>query len=137
VISRDEGRVIIQDGETLVAMIFRRDYRPDRTEFATRDDLPLQVGYVVYPAGGAVAAHRHVPLERHLTTTTEALFVKAGRALADFYGANGTLLETHEIEEGDFVLLLDCGHGFRMQEDTVLFELKQGPYFGADEKEYL
>ena len=128
---------MIRDGEAVVAMIFRSDYRPEMTEFATTDDLPFQVGYVVYPAGGVITAHRHVPLERHLTTTTEALFVKTGRAVAYFYGADGTLLETHEIAEGDFVLLLGCGHGFRMEEETVLVEVKQGPYFGADEKEYL
>ena len=27
------------------------------------------------------------------------------------------------------------GHGFRMIEDTVLFEIKQGPYGGPAEKE--
>jgi hypothetical protein len=135
--SSSDERVVVRDGETLVAMIFRREYRPERTEFVEGDELPFQVGYVVYPAGGVVAAHRHVPVERRLETTTEALFVKTGRALADFYGSDGGLLETHEIREGDFVLLLESGHGFRMQEDTVLIEIKQGPYFGADEKEYL
>jgi hypothetical protein len=28
------------------------------------------------------------------------------------------------------------GHGFHMLEDTVLLEVKQGPYTGIDEKEH-
>jgi len=27
------------------------------------------------------------------------------------------------------------GHGFQIKEDTVLLEIKQGPYLGADDKE--
>jgi hypothetical protein len=27
------------------------------------------------------------------------------------------------------------GHGFRIKEDTVLLEIKQGPYLGVDDKE--
>jgi len=33
--------------------------------------------------------------------------------------------------------LVGGGHGFRMQEDTVLLEIKQGPYLGLGEKEFL
>ena len=33
------------------------------------------------------------------------------------------------------MLMIDGGHGFRMLEDTVFLEVKQGPYTGVDEKE--
>ena len=39
------------------------------------------------------------------------------------------------LEEGDVILLLDGGHGFEMLEDTVLMEIKQGPYLGELDKE--
>lgn len=35
---------------------------------------------------------------------------------------------------GDVLVLVDGGHGFRMTEDTVLVEIKQGPYLGLDDK---
>ena len=34
------------------------------------------------------------------------------------------------------MLMISGGHGFRMLEDTVLFEVKQGPYTGLDEKKW-
>ena len=36
--------------------------------------------------------------------------------------------------KGDIVLLLGGAHGFRMLEDTVLFEVKQGPYIPKKDK---
>jgi hypothetical protein len=39
------------------------------------------------------------------------------------------------VREGDVLLLVKGGHGFRMLEETVFVEIKQGPYTGLDEKE--
>jgi hypothetical protein len=39
------------------------------------------------------------------------------------------------LETGDIILLVAGGHGFRCLEDTVLLEIKQGPYTGLVEKE--
>ena len=39
-----------------------------------------------------------------------------------------------EVQEGDFVLLLGGGHGIKFREDTILLEVKQGPYKGESEK---
>jgi hypothetical protein len=39
------------------------------------------------------------------------------------------------LAEGDVMVLVAGGHEFRMREDTVLLEIKQGPYPGVAEKE--
>jgi hypothetical protein len=44
-------------------------------------------------------------------------------------------VDSREIKEGDIILMVNGGHGFRMIEDTVFLEVKQGPYTGIDEKE--
>jgi hypothetical protein len=36
---------------------------------------------------------------------------------------------------GAVVILVGGGHGFRLLEDTVMLEIKQGPYLGADDKD--
>ena len=40
-----------------------------------------------------------------------------------------------QLREGDILLMVDGGHGFRMLEDTVFLEIKQGPYTGIEDKE--
>lgn len=118
-----------------IAIICRTEYSPSATEFLTPLDYKQQLGFIVYPAGGVIQAHTHKPLERHIVGTSEVLGVRSGRLEVDFYNSKRDLIATRVLEKGDLVLLISGGHGFRMLEDTVLLEVKQGPYTGIDEKE--
>jgi len=119
-----------------VATIIRKDYLPDRTTFVTPDNYYQQAGMVVYPKGGVIKRHLHLPIQRHLVGTSEALLVKKGRVEADLHAIDKSLLGTWILEQGDLILLAGGGHGFRCLEDTVLMEIKQGPYTGLVEKEH-
>ncbi|MGC8880152.1 MAG: hypothetical protein ACP5R2_13095 [Anaerolineae bacterium] len=118
-----------------IATIIRRDYMPDKTTFVTPDRYYQQAGFVVYPRGGIVRRHVHLPIQRHLVGTPETLIIRKGRVEAELYGLDKTPLGTWILEEGDIILLVAGGHGFRCLEDTVFLEIKQGPYTGLVEKE--
>lgn len=90
---------------------------------------------MVYPKGGEIAKHIHLALERHLVGTSEVLVLMKGRCLIDIYNAEKELVATRELIAGDVMLMVGGGHGFRVQEDTVFLEIKQGPYLDIDEKE--
>jgi mannose-6-phosphate isomerase-like protein (cupin superfamily) len=117
-----------------LAYIIRGQLMPDKTTFLTPSDFNQQVGFVVYPAGGVIPRHVHRPLERHLVGTSEVLVVRQGRCEIDVYNDDRQLVATRELREGDIMLLVGGGHGFRVLEPTVLLEVKQGPYTGVDEK---
>jgi hypothetical protein len=121
-------------GRTL-SYIIRRELTPAATTFLTPSDFTQQLGFVVYPAGGAVKPHLHRSMERKIKGTSEVLLIKKGRCEIDIYNNRKELVATRELREGDIVLLVDGGHGFRMLEDTVFVEVKQGPYTGVEEKE--
>ena len=125
---------IAVDG-TVLAYIARARELPSQTTFLTPKDCNLQVGHVVYRAGGEITRHMHVPVERHLSTTTEVLVVEKGRCLVDVFDEARQLVRTCELTVGDIVIAVAGGHGFRLLEDTVLLEVKQGPYPGVAEKE--
>ncbi len=108
---------------------------PDRTTFFTPPEFKQQVGYVVYPSGGEVQRHLHLPLERHLVGTSEVLLLLKGRAHFNVYDDDRNLIATREVCQGDVLLMVGGGHGFRMTEDTVFLEIKQGPYLDLEEKE--
>jgi mannose-6-phosphate isomerase-like protein (cupin superfamily) len=127
----------IRDGAQVLAYIARGGARPQQTRFLTPDDCTLQVGHVVYPAGGEILRHVHLPVERHLVGTTEVLIVQHGRCEVDVYTQDRRLVTSCELREGDILIALGGGHGFRMLEDTVLLEIKQGPYHpGADKERF-
>lgn len=126
---------IISWENTPLAYVIRNELQPRETTFLTPPEFKQQVGFVVYPAGGEVARHLHKPLERHLTGTSEVLILRKGRCIMDVYNNDKELVASKELNEGDIMLMVDGGHGFRMLDDTVFLEVKQGPYTGIDEKE--
>jgi len=126
---------IVWQGNPLTYLI-RADTLPAQTTFVTPPEFKQQVGFVVYPAGGEIKRHVHRPLERHLVGTSEVLVIQQGRCLIDIYNDAHDLVATRELKAGDIMLMVGGGHGFRMLEDTVFLEVKQGPYTGLDEKEH-
>lgn len=126
---------IISWQDTPLAYVIRNELLPRETTFITPPEFKQQVGFVVYSTGGEVARHLHKPLQRQLTGTSEVLILRKGRCIMDVYNNEKELVASRELNEGDIMLMVDGGHGFRMLEDTVFLEVKQGPYTGIDEKE--
>ena len=125
---------IVWKGKPL-CYIVRATLSPERTTFLTPAEFNLQVGYIVYPAGHEIPRHVHLPIERRIVGTGEVLLVRKGRCEIDVYTDDRQLVATRELREGDIMIMVEGGHGFRMLEDTVLLEVKQGPYPGVEEKE--
>ena len=125
---------IDHDGEVL-AYIVRGGPPPAETKYLTPDDCSLQVGHVVYPADSEIPRHAHLPVERHLVGTAEVLIVQQGRCEVDVYSDDRRIVTTRELRLGDILISVAGGHGFRVLEDLVLLEVKQGPYPGGAEKE--
>jgi mannose-6-phosphate isomerase-like protein (cupin superfamily) len=124
----------VSDAGVVLAYIARAGAPPTATTFLTPDSCGLQVGHVVYPAGGEIARHIHLPIERHLVGSTEVLILQRGRCEVDVYSQDQRLVATRELNAGDIVIAVAGGHGFRVVEDLVLLEIKQGPYPGGAEK---
>lgn len=125
---------IAVDGVVL-AYLARNQPPPERTRYLTPDECNLQVGHIVYSGGTQIPRHMHMPVERHLNSTTEVLLVQQGTCEVEIFDEERRLVATRELHVGDLLIAVAGGHGFRVLEDTVLLEVKQGPYPGEVEKE--
>jgi hypothetical protein len=126
----------IADAGVVLAYIAHGAVLPSETTFLTPVECNMQVGHVVYPSGGEIPRHAHLPVERHLVSSTEVLVIQRGRCEVDVYSEDRRLVATRELALGDILISVGGGHGFRVLEDLVLLEIKQGPYPGkAAEKE--
>jgi len=130
-----DGVEIVEAEDRPLCYIIKASLAPRETTFVTPPEFKQQVGFVAYKAGGEIPRHAHLPLERKLVGTAEVLVVREGRCLIDLYDDEKRPVATREIGAGDVVLLVGGGHGFRMLEDTLFLEVKQGPYLGLEEKE--
>ena len=125
----------IKAGGGRIAYVVRAGKHPKETTFVTEHDATLQVGFIVKGAGDEVPRHDHFPIEREIRGTAEVLIVRNGGGEVDFYDEDRRFIVTKQISEGDVLVMLGGGHGFRFDKETVLLEVKQGPYPGIDEKE--
>ena|ERR1051326_5553186 len=122
----------ISDGQRPLAIILRADYEPESIEFLTGSDESLQLGIMRRAAGHVIEPHVHKPHPRNVKYTYEALFIVKGRVEVTFFTEQRELVVKKELCQGDTVMLMTGGHGFRVLEDCKMIEVKQGPYAGTD-----
>jgi hypothetical protein len=125
---------VVEINGKVLAYIVRAGVAPPKTRFVTPDSANFQVGFIVYPAGGEIQRHLHNPLPREIVGTAEALLIRSGSCEVDIYNDDRTLVRSDVLRTGDLIVFLAGGHGFRLLEDCVMLEIKQGPYTGLDEK---
>lgn len=118
----------------LLACIIRAEASFAQTEFLTPPEYNFQVGFIVHPADSEIAPHEHAAVEHRVNRIFEVLLVRKGRCEVDIYNRERECVATRELRVGDLLFISEGGHGFRMLEDTVFLEIKQGPYTGADQK---
>ena len=126
---------IIESKGVVLAYIVDSAWQAVSTTFLTPNETSLQMGMIVYGAGQDIPAHVHLPITREVQGTSECIVVRKGRCRVTIYDVGRNFVAERDLEKGTIILLLGGGHGFHLYEDTILFEVKQGPYAGDRDKE--
>jgi quercetin dioxygenase-like cupin family protein len=125
-------KIISKDNIILAKLIQPEDIH-DGINFFSADDEFLQVGVWKYQNGKELDPHIHNIVERKINRTHEILYVLKGRIEVTIYTLNKVKVETILLKTGDILVLLECGHGYKiLEDDTTVFEIKNGPYLGAE-----
>jgi hypothetical protein len=119
--------------DVTLALVMRAAPAPPGAQFVTPPEAGLQVGVLTHAEGTTIPRHVHRQVERQVSGTSEVLIVRSGCCEVDVYDEDELIAST-QLRPGDVMVLLAGGHGLRMLEDTVLVEVKQGPYLGVEEK---
>jgi mannose-6-phosphate isomerase-like protein (cupin superfamily) len=120
--------------EQLLALLVPRNFKKPGIHFFTPDDLSQQLAYMRHQSGKIITPHVHNPVPREVQYTQEVLILVKGRLRVDFYTNEKSYLESWVVEAGDVILLATGGHGFEVLEEVEMFEVKQGPYAGDQDK---
>jgi mannose-6-phosphate isomerase-like protein (cupin superfamily) len=118
----------------LLAIIVSSKFKTDGIHFFTDNELSQQLAYMKHPKGKQIQPHVHNPVPREVKYTQEVLFIKSGKLKVNFYSEKQEYLENRILETGDVILLIKGGHGFEVLEELEMFEVKQGPYVGEEDK---
>jgi len=120
--------------ESLLLLTINRlgEINNDRTDLCPSREF-LQISTKKISKGTKFKPHRHNPLDRKTTMTQEAWVVLRGKIRASFYDVDDSLIEQVDLTSGDCAVVYYAGHGFEvLEDDTILYELKSGPYFGVE-----
>jgi len=127
----------IKEGGKILAIIIRSG-KVMKSQFFSPEDFPLQIGAISKTKGEKIQAHLHNEPIRTVRTTQEFLYLEKGKVKVSIYNNQGKTIAKRILKQGDKILSASGGHGFEILEDTVFFEVKQGPYPGYDKaKTYL
>jgi len=124
----------IEINSEIIAIIVRKNFRDPGIHFFTPNDYSQQLAFMSHPFGKEIQPHIHKKVQREVNYTQETLFIRKGKLQVDFYTDEQEYVESRILESGDVILLIKGGHGFKVLEDLEMFEVKQGPYAGDEDK---
>ena len=126
--------VFFGDSASPSAILIPANHSVGGIEFYSPYSFPQQLGSMTRPKGHVVKAHIHNAIDRSISLTQEVLFLRSGHLRVKLFSAKLTEESVFEMFAGDVLLLASGGHEITMLEESVLIEVKQGPYLGVDDK---
>lgn len=112
-----------------MAIIFYNRSIDPGVHFYVENESSLQVGKQLRLKGERISPHRHMPIKtQREETLKEVLYIEKGKVKINFYDNRWEEIDSRILNQGDMILLIRGGHGFEMLEETVLIEIKEGPY---------
>lgn len=118
----------------LLHLVHRLTEIVDRTNVAD-DNQFLQLATLRMNSGKTFRPHQHVwkKSQYDKTIAQESWVVISGSVEVSFYDTDGSLLEKQIINRGDCSMTFEGGHTYKiLEDDTVVYEYKTGPYFGVE-----
>lgn len=105
---------------------------PPGLNFVTTDDKFMQLGIWKYDKNHELPPHFHNEFERKSFKTNEFVFVAKGKLQSDLYTEEGKFIETVIVDEGEGILLHNHAHHYKILEDSIILESKNGPFMGVE-----
>ncbi len=122
-----------QDEDILLLAINRRSEISEKRVDICPEEQYLQICTKVMPEGLTFKAHKHNRLERNTDYTNEAGIILEGSVSATFWDIDDKKILETTLESGDCAVVFRAGHSFKvLEEGTILYEVKSGPYYGTE-----
>lgn len=125
-------RIIYDNKE--YAIVIRADHNEEGIDFLTDPAYSQQLAYMHHKDDKIIDAHYHNKVKRSVFMTQEVLVIRKGVLRVDFYNDDNAYIESVLLNEGDIILLISGGHGFKVIKEVEMVEVKQGPYLGDEDK---
>ena len=124
-------RKILHNNE-IICIVANLEDTKEGLDFLSDDNDFIQVGTWNYKKGQVLLLHYHNKFERTALRTSECVFVFKGKIECNLHSEDGEFIETIIVNAGEFIVNLSQAHESKILEDTIVLEVKNGPYFGPE-----
>lgn len=129
---------LVDKNQLLYTINYKKDFSKTRINLSPEREY-LQVSCKKLSKNDFFKPHRHLPLERITLTTQESWVIIKGAIEATLYDIDNSTYSKEILKEGDCLVCFKAGHCFEViEDDTLLYEFKNGPYYGIQkDKEFI
>jgi len=125
-------------GDEVFAILAAVDDVIEGSEWFGNQFESLQASRMKYAAGKSFRVHHHILNPRTIKRTQESFIVIRGRIAVDIYDNKAAFVGTLEAGPGEAIFVYRGGHGVRVLEDAVFYEVKAGQFsYVSEDKEFL
>lgn len=124
-------------------LLLHQFFKPSNKNQSSRVNISpenesLQVSHLVLNLNQTFKAHKHIIFERNMPIAQESWVVIKGKVKVFYYDIDDDLLLTKEMNPGDCTMTYRGGHNYKsLEENTIVYEFKTGPYFGIEKDKVL
>ena len=112
------------------AFIKLKNFKKNRIDICPENEF-LQISLINLANKNFLKPHKHLKLNRNTSITQEAWIVLKGSIQTTIYDLNNKVLKKFIISNGDMFVLFRGGHSFKaLKKNTIMYEIKNGPYYG-------
>ena len=115
-----------------IASIIRPLLSKDGLSFLTDEDDYIQVGIWNYKKDLTLPAHYHNEFSREALKTNAVVYVVKGDIDCNLFTEEGKHIKSVNIKEQELIVLFNAAHEYKINEDSIIVETKNGPYFGPE-----
>ena len=120
----------------LFALIINKNFRKLKgVNFLTSPEDTQQIGFMKHKKNHIILPHLHKKRLTKINFTTEVILLLKGILRVDFYDKKRKYLFSKKINEGQIIMLVSGGHGFKVIKDVEMIEVKQCPYNPKKDKQ--
>lgn len=121
---------VVNPGVLLHIINRKEDITSQRQNLSPENEY-LQVACFSVGKNHKLSSHKHLEQIRTTTITQESWLIFKGSIKITLYDLNNAVIKEEILKEGDCLITFRAGHDYIvLEEDTILYEHKIGPYTG-------
>tara|TARA_B100000965_G_scaffold180687_1_gene150780 strand:- start:58 stop:480 length:423 start_codon:yes stop_codon:yes gene_type:complete len=118
--------------DKLYAFVCSLNDSKEGLEFLSDDSDFIQLGTWNYKKNFSTVPHYHLEHDKPSNLTQEVVLVHKGSVKCRLYTKDGNLVDEVDINEGELIVQIYGVHEYIMNEDSIVLEIKNGPYYGPE-----